>query len=68
MTHIIDRSGLSTKREQLCSRENAVRVACRIFDGQRQRISIVRTDDPLQPFRISADPTNREQVVAEMIA
>jgi len=63
-----DRFGLSPKRQQLCSRENALRVAGRIFDNHPKRISILNTGDPLQPFRISIDPANRDQIVAEMVA
>ena len=65
---MMDMRSLSPKRQQLCSRENAVRVACRIFDGQRQRVSIVRTEDPLQPYRVSIGRADRHNVVAEMVA
>lgn len=68
MTIAFDRLRLSPKRQQLCSRENAVRVASRIFDDQPQKVSILHTGDPLQPFRVSIDPTSREHVVLEMVA
>lgn len=68
MTPPTDRFGLSPKREHLCSRENALRVAARMFDDHPKRISILHTGDPLQPFRISLDPANRDQIVAEMVA
>lgn len=68
MTLPTDRLGLSPKRQQLCSRENALRVAARIFDSYPTRISILHTADPLQPFRVSIDPVNRDQVVVEMVA
>ncbi len=68
MANVNERSGLSSKREQLCSRENAVRVACRIFDDRLQRVSILRTGDPIQPYLVSTDPGARDTVVLEMVA
>lgn len=68
MTNAIDRLGLSPKRQKLCSRENAVRVAGRIFDHHSKKVSILHTDDPLQPFRVSIDPSSRGQIVMEMVA
>lgn len=63
-----DGRGLSPKRRQLCSRENALRVAARIFDRSPERLSIVCTHDPIQPFRVSFDPADQDQVIAEMVA
>lgn len=59
---------LSPKRFLLCSRENANRVASRLFDAQAGRISIVRTHDPLQPFRVCSAPLMGEQVEVEMVS
>lgn len=64
----IDRSNLSPKRKLLCSRENALRVAGRIFDQSSGTVSILRTADPLQPFRVSTGPAPPGLVVLEMVA
>ena len=68
MTNSIDREGLSSKRALLCSRENALRVAGRIFDHCPRKVSILRTADPLQPFCVSTDPSAPGLVVLEMVA
>ena len=60
--------GLSPKRLLLCSRENAQRVATRLFDLQPGRVSIVRTGNPLQPFRVCTMPCRGERVEVEMVA
>ena len=57
---------LSPKRLQLCSRENANRVAGRLFDERPGRLSIVRTGDPLQPFRVCTTPAADDHVEVEM--
>lgn len=68
MTIAFGRECLSPNRELLCSRENALRVAGRIFDHSRGRVSILRTTDPLQPFRVSTDPASPGLIVLEMVA
>lgn len=52
---------LSTKRAILCSRENAVRIAERIFTDYA-RAFIVRTNDPLQPYRAVAQAQCHDDV------
>lgn len=52
---------MSPKRRALCSRENALRVAGRIFDAG-QHAYVIRTGDPLQPFRATATPSIRDEV------
>ncbi|CAH0356293.1 hypothetical protein [Sphingobium sp. CECT 9361] len=59
---------ISPKRDILCSRENALRVASRIFYAQTRPVSIIRTCDPLQPFRVSTSPGRDENVVVEMVS
>jgi len=68
MANVNETSGLSSKRKHLCSRENAVRVARRIFDDRLQRVSITCTGDPIQPYLVSTDPGVRDTVVMEMVA
>lgn len=68
MINALDRGPLSSKRRELCSRENAVRVAGRIFDDRATKVSILHTGDPLQPFRVSTDPSRDAEIIAEMVA
>ncbi|KKW90260.1 hypothetical protein [Sphingobium chungbukense] len=68
MLNATERNGLSLKRLELCSRENAVRVANRIFDDHTRKVSILRTGNPLQPFRVSLGPADPRRVVLEIVA
>lgn len=45
-------TSISPKRWRLCSRANAQAVAARMFDAGARHVSIVRTAEPLQPFRV----------------
>lgn len=58
---------LSVKRRALCSRENAERVASRIFDRGVWPVCIIRTGNALQPFRVSVTPAVHEHVEVEML-
>jgi hypothetical protein len=60
--------GLSPKRLLLCSRENANRVASRLFDERCEPLSIVRTVNPLQPFRVCTSPSATDMVEVEMVS
>lgn len=51
----------STKRLVLCSRENARRVAGRIFD-EAQHACVIRTGHPLQPWRAAAMVSRSDEV------
>lgn len=55
---------LSPKRGMLCSRENAIRVADRLLDELDGAVAVLRTTDPLQPFRVCGDPATDGEVVA----
>src|SRR3546814_17041954 len=66
MTIAIDRNCLSPKRGLLCSRENALRVAGRIFDPSQTKVSILRTSDPLTQDRKSVGQGKRETVRVEL--
>ena len=46
---------LSPRRSELCSRENAQRVAGRMFDEKRKPVSVVRTGDPFKPYHVAQD-------------
>ncbi|MDR7103885.1 hypothetical protein [Croceicoccus sp. BE223] len=60
--------GFSPKRLLLCSRENANRVASRLFDERPGRVSIVRTANPLQPFRVCTTTVAGDHVEVEMVS
>jgi hypothetical protein len=61
-------SCLSPKRRQLCSRENASRVASRLFDQRPGRVTVVKTGNPLQPFRVCSTPALGDRVELEMVS
>jgi hypothetical protein len=42
----------SARRLQLCSPEHARRIAGQLFNQNRQSVSVVKTDEPLQPLRV----------------
>jgi hypothetical protein len=52
---------LSAKRAVLCSREHASRVADQIF-AITQRACVIRTGDPLQPYRAAPAAARSEDV------
>ncbi|HEX7782671.1 MAG TPA: hypothetical protein VF509_07670 [Sphingobium sp.] len=41
-------------------------MAGRVFDERPGRVSIVRTGDPLQPFRVSTAPAADDHIEVEM--
>lgn len=59
--------GPSPKRLLLCRRENANRVAARLFDPRPEPLRIVRTANPLQPFRVCTSPSATDVVEVEMV-
>lgn len=61
------RGALSRSRRKLCSREHALRIAARMCDAGGQPVSIIRTDDPMQPFRISLAPREEDVVELQMV-
>ena len=42
----------STKRQKLCSRAHADRVAYQLFDTTGANVAVVRTGDALQPYKV----------------
>ena len=59
-------SELSAKRQHLCNRANARRVAdCLLANGAEQ-VSIVRTGHPLQPIRVVPGIVDGAEVELEM--
>jgi hypothetical protein len=56
----------SRLRTLLCSRENADRVASRVCEETRTPVSVLRTDFPMQPFRVMAS-RDVEPVLSEMV-
>ncbi len=59
---------ISPKRRALCSRENAERIASRIFDQGFCPVSVIRTGDALQPFRVSTAPSQDDHVELQMVS
>jgi hypothetical protein len=55
-------ANLSPKRRLLCSRDNAHRVASRISCRHLGCVSVIRTCDPLQPFRVTTAPARGDNV------
>ncbi len=68
MVALILINAISSKRSILCSRENALRVATRMFDDRRKPISVIRTGNPFQPYRVSIAPTRHEHVELELVS
>jgi len=68
MVSLMPVGAISAKRGLLCSRENAVRVASRCFDNQMTPVSIIRTGNPFQPFRVSTAPSQGDHVELVMVA
>ncbi|ASY46593.1 hypothetical protein CJD35_19150 (plasmid) [Sphingobium xenophagum] len=58
----------SAKRDLLCSRQNAERVAARLFAAGGEPISVVRIGDLLQPYRVALVPARYEQVETVMVS
>lgn len=56
----------SPKRDILCSRRNAERVALRLHDEIWINVCVVRTADALQPWRVTTSPSHRDQVAMEI--
>lgn len=44
---------LSRRRQELCSREHAQRIADRLFDHKRRPVAVIRTGNPLKPFHVT---------------
>lgn len=42
----------SPKRQALCSRANADRIAYRLCDTSEESVAVVRTGDTVQPYRV----------------
>ncbi|AKH18974.1 hypothetical protein [Sphingomonas sanxanigenens] len=56
----------SPKRDTLCSRRNAERIALRLHDDTWTRVSVVRTADTLQPWRVTTSPSHLDHVEMEI--
>ena len=56
----------SPKRHDLCSRAHAQRLAGRLLDLHGRPMAVIRTDDPLQPFRVGTPDGAEGRVVVEV--
>lgn len=60
--------GPSPRRDRLCNRINAERVAVQLFETTQRNVAIVRTGNPLQPFRVlAASDVEGEEVEVEIV-
>jgi hypothetical protein len=58
----------SPTRNRLCNRANAERVAAKLFDASGRNVAIVRTNNPLQPFRVvPSSDVEGEPIEVEMV-
>lgn len=59
---------LSPRRQELCSRENARRVASRLFDAKRRLVAVIRTGDPMKPFHVTDEVAGGAHIEVELRA
>lgn len=59
---------ISLRRLELCSRENAHRVANRLFEHKRRPVAVIRTDNPMKPFHVTDEDTHGDYVEVELRA
>jgi len=59
---------ISLRRLELCSRENAHRVANRLFELKRRPVAVIRTGNPMKPFHVTDEATQGDQVEVELRA
>ena len=57
---------LSRKRQELCSRTHAQRIAGRLLHVLGRPMAVIRTDNPLQPFRVADPSEGPGRVVVEV--
>ena len=57
---------LSRRRQELCSREHAERIADRLFDQKRRPVAVIRTGDPLKPFHVTDEDASDGVVEVEV--
>lgn len=68
MTEPIDAPAISSRRAELASFEHAYAVALRLRRSTGQHQFVVRTGDPIQPFRTCHRPPRvRERTVALVV-
>lgn len=59
---------ISVRRLELCSRENAHRVANRLFEHKRRPVAVIRTGNPMKPFHVTDEQTYGDHVEVELRA
>lgn len=59
---------VSLRRLELCSRENAHRVANRLFEHKQRPVAVIRTDNPMKPFHVTDEATYGDHVEVELRA
>lgn len=61
-------SALSARRRDLTAFEKCYAVACQLRDTTCASHFVVRTDNPLQPFRASQHPPSEPETILALIA
>ncbi len=66
--HPLTETTFSPRRGELCSRENAHRVAGRLFDHKHRPVAVIRTGDPIKPFHVADEDAFDVHVEVELRA
>lgn len=66
--HPLTKSTFSPRRGELCSRENAHRVAERLFEHKHRPVAVIRTGDPIKPFHVTDEDAFDAHVEVELRA
>jgi hypothetical protein len=66
--HPLTETTFSPRRGELCSGENAHRVAERLFEHKHRPIAVIRTGDPIKPFHVTDEDAFAVHVEVELRA
>lgn len=66
--HPLTETTFSPRRVELCSRENAHRVAERLFEHKHRPVAVIRTGDPIKPFHVTVEDAFDVHVEVELRA
>ena len=66
--HPLTETTFSPRRGELCSRENAHRVAERLFEHKHRQGAVIRTGDPIKPFPVTDEDAFDVHVEVELRA
>ena len=66
--HPLTETTFSPRRGELCSRENAHRVAERLFEHKHRPVAVIRTGDLIKPFHVTDEDAFAVHVEVELRA